>query len=121
MKQLATEAGSSPSYRRISTKMNTKKLRETEHCFTDNQLWKSWPSDYRCAIGVSLIELCKSLGIVDTQLVKRGKKNYKFLNLTPQVAQLQNDMFDNSPTAQFDAERRDRDEAQQRSPTFRPC
>ncbi len=95
MKQRASEAGSSPSYRRISTKMITEKLLETEHGFTDDQLWKSWPSDYRCAIGVSLIELCKSLGIVDTQLVKRGKKNFKFLDLTPQVAQLQNEMFDN--------------------------
>ncbi|MDC0261206.1 hypothetical protein OAK65_03710 [Synechococcus sp. AH-551-N17] len=95
MRRRASEAGSSPSYRRISTKINTERSLVNQHDFTDDKLWSDWSSDYRCAIGLSLIELCRSLGIVETQLVKRGKKSYKFLDLSPEVAQLQSEMFDN--------------------------
>ncbi|WP_115014955.1 DNA-directed RNA polymerase [Synechococcus sp. UW140] len=93
MRRRANEAGSSPSYRRISTKLITEKILVKDHEFSSEQLWKPWSSHYRCAIGVSLIELCKSLGIVDTQLVKRGKKSYKFLDLSPSACDLQDQLF----------------------------
>ena len=89
-----TEAGSSPRYRRLSTKLITEKM--LEELQVDEELrWKRWPDHYRITIGLALLEFCYSQGLVKkfTTYVK-AKKKTTFIELTPECLAMQEALFD---------------------------
>ncbi len=92
MHRRVSEAGSSPKYRKISTKFITEKMLVEKHNRED-LLWKPWSDGYRNTIGLSMLDIATKLGLITKTNAKRGKKTYAFIDLSPQLTKLQDDLF----------------------------
>lgn len=77
-----TEAGSTPFYRRLSTKLITEKLlNELE---PEAEKWSSWDAGYKCSMGLLLLEFTTKFGIIQKENVRVGKKTKGYVKLTPE-------------------------------------
>ena len=75
------EAGSSPYYRRMSTKIVTERL--LDKLKPDAEKWKPWSSGYKCSMGLLLLEFCMRQGICEKQNKRVGTKTTGYIQLTP--------------------------------------
>jgi DNA-directed RNA polymerase len=87
-----TEAGSTPGYRRISTKLITeKRLRELD---PHAEIWQPWVSSYRINMGLALIEFAMKQGLVVKELKRLGKKSVSYVRLAPHLTQYFDEYFE---------------------------
>ena len=92
MRRRVAAAGSSPKYRRLSTKIITEKMLTEKHHLSE-LIWKKWTDHYRNTIGLSLLDISMKLGLITKTNTKRGKKTYSFIDLSPDAKQLQDKIF----------------------------
>ena len=85
-------AGSSPRYRRLSTKIITEKMLD-EKGFDESAKWKRWTDHYRLTLGLSLVEFCFSLGLITKTIARRGKKTTAYVDLSPETKRIQETIF----------------------------
>ena len=76
-----SEAGSSPHYRRMSTKIVTERL--LDKLKPDAEKWSPWSSGYKCSMGLLLLEFCIKEGICEKENKRVGKKTKGYIRLTP--------------------------------------
>ena len=95
MRRRVTAAGSSPKYRRLSTKIITEKLLTEKHHLPD-LLWRRWSDSYRNTIGLSMLDLAMKLGLISKTNVRRGKKTFSFIDLSERTVELQDTLFSKS-------------------------
>ena len=91
MRKRVNAAGSSPRYRRLSTKIITEKMLDSKDL--SDLKWKRWSDDYRNTIGLSLLDLAMKLGLISKTNAKRGKKTFSFIDLSEKAAELQETLF----------------------------
>ena len=92
MRRRVTTAGSSPKYRRLSTKIITEKMLTEKHNRED-LLWNKWTDAYKNTIGLSLLDIAMKLGLITKTNVKRGKKTYAFIDISPEAKAIQEQVF----------------------------
>ena len=77
-----SEAGSSPHYRRMSTKLITERL--LDKLKPDAEKWNPWSSGYKCSMGCLLLEFGIRQGICEKYNKRVGKKTKGYIRLTNQ-------------------------------------
>ena len=87
-----TETGSTPHYRRLSTKIITEKM--LDELQPDGEKWRTWTSGYRTTMGLNLLEFATRAGIVIKENKRVGKKTKGYVSLTPAYIQFFNDFCD---------------------------
>ena len=92
MRRRVTTAGSTPKYRKLSTKIITEKLLTEKHTRED-LLWNKWTDAYRNTIGLSLLDIAMKLGLISKTNTKRGKKTYAFIDLSEKTIAIQKEIF----------------------------
>ena len=85
------ETGSTPHYRRYSTKIITeKKFLELQ---PDAEMWKTWTCGYRTTMGLILLEFASRMGIIDKVNKRVGKKTKGYVTLTPKYIEFFNEFY----------------------------
>ena len=87
-----SKAGSTPHYRRLSTKIQTEnRLRELQ---PDAELWPEWKSSYKCSMGLFLLEFAIKKGIATKYVKRSGKKTIGFIKLSDAYQQFYEEHFE---------------------------
>ena len=88
-----TAAGSSPRYRRLSTKIITEKMLDRLQVDEDAK-WKRWSDHYRLTLGLALVEFAYLHGLITktTVMVSRNR-SATFVDLSPEVKAVQEMIF----------------------------
>ena len=88
-----TEAGSSPRYRRVSTKLITEKMLD-DIGVDENAKWKRWSDHYRITLGTALVEFCYMQGLItkETVMVTKTRKA-TFVHLSPETLAVQEILY----------------------------
>ncbi len=94
MNKRVSETGSSPKFRRTSTKIITEKKLINEHDFPLDKLWNEWTDEHKFVVGVSLIEIAKKIGLVKRTIAReKSNKTRSYLELTDQAIALHQETF----------------------------
>ena len=88
-----TEAGSSPRYRRLSTKLITEKMLDDLNV-DDDAKWKRWSDHYRITLGTALVEFCFIQGLITKSTVMVSKnRSATFVDLSPETLDIQDMLY----------------------------
>ena len=87
-----TTAGSTPRYRRLSTKLITEKMLDEKGIDPDAK-WKRWTDHYRLTMGLALIEFCFIQGLITKTLSRKHKKTVTYVDLSPETKLIQDTIF----------------------------
>jgi len=86
------ERGSTPKYRRLSTKLITEKIIDDQYPDTDK--WPEWSGFYRCGMGLLLLTFASKFGLIRHEVKQEGKKKTKYVFLTDEYIRLHQQIFD---------------------------
>ena len=94
MNKRVNATGSSPKYRRTSTKIITEKKLTIQHGVGEDKLWKEWSTEHKFLVGVSLLEVASMIGLINRNWSynQTGKKQ-SYIELTPQAIALHDRTF----------------------------
>ena len=76
------KAGSTPRYRRLSTKLITEKMLDTLGVDPESK-WKPWSDHYRITMGLALVEFLFAQGLITKTLGRSGRKTTNYVDLSP--------------------------------------
>ena len=94
MNERVKASGSSPHYRRLSTKLITEHKLVQQHNFADDKLWNDWSDELRLMMGLSLIEVAKKIGLVERTISwEKGMKSRSYLELSKEAIALHEESF----------------------------
>lgn len=87
------ETGSTPRYRRLSTRIITEKMLDGLG-FDENAKWKRWSDHYRITLGLALVEFCFQQGLISKSTVMVSKnRSATFVELSPETLAIQEAIF----------------------------
>ena len=87
------ETGSSPRYRRLSTKLITEKMLD-ELGIDEDAKWKRWSDHYRILLGMAMVEFCFVEGLINKTTVQVSKtRKATFVDLSDKTKFYQEQIF----------------------------
>ena len=86
------KAGSTPRYRRLSTKIITEKMLDTLGVDPESK-WKPWSDHYRITMGLALVEFLFAQGLITKTLGRSGRKTTNYVDLSPETKAVQDHLF----------------------------
>jgi len=87
-----TEQGSTPKYRRISTKLITEKMLDEQAPNLDK--WQAWDGLYKCSMGLLLLTFAHKYGLITFNVKQQGTKKYKYVSLSPELQTLHEQTYE---------------------------
>ena len=93
MMRRVSMVGSSPKYRRVSTKLITERMLTETHNYSPEMLFPTWSDRYRNLVGASLLEVGVRCNIVQYKTIQGKKKKQKYVELHPDILFKQHEIF----------------------------
>ena len=94
MNKRVKATGSSPKFRRTSTKIITEKKLVLQHSYPYDKLWVEWSDEHKFLVGLSLIEVATKIGLVKRNLSReKSVKSRSYLQLTDEAVKLHAETF----------------------------
>lgn len=87
-----TETGSTPKYRRVSTKLITEKM--LDELAPDLQKWRKWDGLYTCGMGLLLLEFAKTYELIVDVVKRQGKKTTRYISLSPRFVAMHEQCYE---------------------------
>lgn len=94
MNKRVNATGSSPKFRRTSTKLITEKRLTKQHGFGEDKLWVEWTADHKFMVGLSLLEVAAVIGLINrTWSYNQMGKKQSYVELTDEAIALHEQTF----------------------------
>jgi DNA-directed RNA polymerase len=87
-----TERGSTPRYRRVSTKYITEKM--LDEVSPNAEKWPAWDGFYKCGMGLLLLTFAERFGLITIKTVRKGKKTINYVSLSQQFQVLHEECYE---------------------------